>query len=75
MNDDMKNTIKQNVMYNTLYQVLILLIPFILTPYLTRTLGRTGHVFLLLFLNLLFYHDRYAGTSELWEQKYRQGQQ
>lgn len=42
MKDDMKDTIKQNVLYNALYQVLILFIPFIVTPYLTRTLGSAG---------------------------------
>ncbi len=35
----MKKTIKNNIVINLLYQVLVMIIPFISTPYITRTLG------------------------------------
>ena len=37
-----QDDIKKNYILNSLYQILVMLIPFILTPYLTRTLGSGG---------------------------------
>ena len=35
----MKKSITKNYIYNLIYQLLIILVPFLTTPYLTRTLG------------------------------------
>ena len=37
-----QDDIKKNYILNSLYQILVMLIPLILTPYLTRTLGSEG---------------------------------
>lgn len=37
-----QNDLKKNYILNSLYQVLVMIIPLIMTPYLTRTLGSEG---------------------------------
>lgn len=37
-----QTSLKKNYIYNVLYEVLILIIPFFLSPYLTRTVGAGG---------------------------------
>lgn len=34
-----KNTLKKNILYNSIYNIYIIIIPLVLSPYLSRTLG------------------------------------
>ena len=38
----MNKSIKKNYIYNLMYQIIIIILPVIMTPYLSRTLGATG---------------------------------